>query len=300
MVPALLGALFASLLLPGIAGRASAAHAPSNEVGRWDGFAHQSGDTGPGSRVGLNLLLPAVRTGEVNLVGDLNGLPAVQRTLRVEGRVNGDGRLLIGLFAAVQDRSTLIGFCDGSVRPVQNFGQGSGQDDLGSLNYRLLNGDGKVLTGHMNLLHMQGGGVWDQAPAVLLPAVQSQGGFLPAGGDRAGAASLTITDQNHTELIGLLDLGDTKLQIAGTVNGGGTVLMLGDGSVTPSPASDTHSLIGLLFTGGVTVQSQDTLRNTTLIGNFGVGGFAGGLLPAVQGNRGGALTAWWSQPTALQ
>src|SRR5690348_13096493 len=132
MVPALLGALFATLMLPGIGGRASAAHSPANEVGRWNGFAHQAGDTGPGSRVALNLLLPAIRTGDLNLEGNISGLPAVQGNLRVAGRVNGDGRLLIGLFTTGQDRSTLIGFCDGSVRQVENFGQGSGQDDLGS------------------------------------------------------------------------------------------------------------------------------------------------------------------------
>src|SRR5690242_17732072 len=123
MAPALLGALLASAMLWGAAGSASAARTPANDVGRWDGFAHQTGNTGPGSRVALNLLLPAVQTGDVNLVGDINGLPAVQDTLRVEGRVNGDGHVLLGLFHWTEARAVLIGLCDGSVRPVENFGQ---------------------------------------------------------------------------------------------------------------------------------------------------------------------------------
>src|SRR5579862_8168941 len=139
---------FASLTF---SGSALAAHGPADEVGHWMGFAHSGTAASASGAVVLDLAV-SPNSGSFNLQGMIS-LPAVQMPLLVKGLITPFGFLYLSLSDA---NGNVVGFCDGSVMPVANFGAGSGQDDLGSLNFALRDAAGSSVTGHMNLLHMYG------------------------------------------------------------------------------------------------------------------------------------------------
>ncbi len=280
-----------SLLMLSLGGSAFAARDASQEVGQWQGFAH----------VGTTVGLPAVQMtlrgnperGPFALQGTMVGLPAVQMPVAVEGRVTRAGT--IGLVLRRLTDGVLIGFCDGSVRPVENFGRGSGQDDLGSLNFFLLDDTGMPVMGHMNMLHMFGGLDWQRAGLDWgrlggLPDLgQAEGAFMPPRGDMADRCSFFAMQNGgptSSALGGSVLLPAVQFQMVGTANGRGSVIFLCDGSVR---TGDTNALIGLLFTGAVPLGGGPP----TMIGHFGVGG-ANELLPAVQKVREAAMSFRWA------
>jgi len=190
-----------------------------------------------------------------------------------------------------------VGFCDGSVMPILNFGQGSGQDDLGSLNFTLTNATGSASTGHMNLLHMYGGGDWQVAGINWgdrggLPSQgQSHGAFLAAGADSSVATSFFGQQRGgdtSSAFVGGLLLPAVQFQMVGTVNARGSIVMMGDGSV---PGGTANALIGLLFTGALPAVQMP--GNLDVVGLAGTGPF-GLLLPAVQRAREAAMSFSWA------
>ncbi|HTQ08535.1 MAG TPA: hypothetical protein VMI31_00545 [Fimbriimonadaceae bacterium] len=273
------------------AGTAFAAHGPAQELGHWLGFAHGGSSSNTAAGVILDLQPAASATG-FNLSGTI-ALPAVQMPLSVKGLVTPFGFLYLTLQDANGNR---VGFCDGSVMPIQNFGPGSGQDDLGSLDFTVTDATGAAVTGHMNLLHMYGGQNWQTAGINWgdrggLPADgQSHGAFLPAGADTGVATSFfgrQLGGDTSSAFAGGVSLPAVQFQMVGTVNARGSIVMMCDGS---APSGATSALIGLLFTGALpAVQNPG---NLDISGLAGVASF-GLLLPAVQKERGAAMSFSW-------
>jgi hypothetical protein len=289
-------AVASSLFLICLANTAFAARSAASEVGHWLGFAHSSG--GPGNIV-LDLA-PSVSTSGMVFQGTISGLPAVQNTLNVVGSVTSDGVIIL----VCRDVSTgaIVGFCDGSVFPILNFGPVGSQDDLGSLNFALLSPTGAQITGHMNLLHMAGGLRWQQAGMDWgglggFPPDPCDGSFLREGADTSEIATLSAVQDTtgsqagspnlNSAITGEMKLSLLPLAMVGTVNSRGSIVMMCDGSA-PSGA-----LIGLLFTGGVTPVPLGSPGR--MVGGFGAGGFAS-FLPAVQRSRDGSMSFFWNAP----
>lgn len=286
-----------SFLALAFASSALALGGPANEVGRWLGFAHGPVNASTAqSKVVLDLALGTTAAGPM-LQGVISGLPAVQMPLAVSGSVSRQGRLT--LLLRRPDNQNLVGFCDGSVMPIGNFGPGSGQDDLGSLDFVLVSDTGGPITGHMNLLHLFGGAQWQMAGLDWsrfggLPGQgQSHGAFMGDGSDQAGLSSFFGSQdggQASSSFTGGVRVGSVELSMVGTVNGRGSLVMMCDGSVR---TGDQNALIGLLFTGGVAPSPASTnLPQTDVVGKFGVAGF-GELLPAVQKIREAAMSFSW-------
>lgn len=275
----------------GLACSAFAAREAANEVGRWAGFEHSTADPGP------PVVLDLIANTDVSrfaLRGTISGLPAVQFPVAVTGFVNPAGRLHLTLLN--RDSNTEIGFCDGSVRPVENFGRGSGQDDLGSLEFTLRNANGGTIRGHMNLLHMFGGTNWmssgfNWAPIGGLPhREQATGAFMPGGADAATRCSFfgeQMGGETSSAFGGGMLLPAVQFQMVGTSNARGGLIMLCDGSVRNG---DQNALIGLLFTGAIPADSTNALD---VVGHAGIGAFTQ-LLPAVQRVREAAMSFHWA------
>ena len=264
------------------------------EVGHWLGFKNPV-------PVGIVMDLvasPAISAGAFH--GTISGLPAVQNVLNVFGSVGSDGSIIIVLV----DPSTggRVGFCDGSVRPIGNFSPGSGQDDLGSLDFSVIDPTGARQNGHMNLLHMFGGLNWQHAgldwSTIGFPPDPCDGAFLRGGLDTAGGAELdAIQDTSgnaaggpntNSAIFGEMKLSLLPFEMVGTVNSRGSIVMMCDGS-----ARDSSALIGLLFTGGVRAGVSPGFNH--IVGTFGAGPFDT-FLPAVQRSRDGAMSYSWLVP----
>ena len=127
--------------------------------------------------------------------GTISGLPAVQTTLRIVGSAGADGS--IGMTLVDPSTGTRIGVCKGSALTIGNFGPGSGQDDLESLNFDVVGVTGAPVSGHINLLHMFGGLDWESAGfdwgQVGFPPDPCDGSFIPGGSDTSDVAGLSLT-----------------------------------------------------------------------------------------------------------
>lgn len=267
----------ASLIVFGLMGAASAARNASSEVGRWIGFGHQAEVTGDGSVTVMDLV-PSTAAGELaHLDGTLSGLPAVQRTFTVSGAVTPGGQLHLNLRA-----DGYTGFCDGSVRNLSGFTGETEPDAIGDINYRVTDTAGHVLRGHINMIHLYGGRAWADVAAPHFG--QGSGAYLRARTNVAGHSAASVLTQQGSQMGGTLALGDYQFQMLGTGNAHGSLIFLCDGSVRQG---DNHSLIGLLFTGGVAQPVAGDQQS--VVGFFGVGSF-GLLLPAVQKVRESALS----------
>src|SRR5579862_1993941 len=260
------------LLFLGLAS-AACAHDASTEVGHWLGFAQSS--SGASSRVVLDLTA-VTGSNPFALQGTISGLPAVQITFQVNGIVTPEGQLRLGLF--LPGTAEMVGFCDGSVRPILNFGPGSGQDDLGSLNVVLASASSGA-GGHLNLLHMFGGAGWQMVGINWgdfggLPGfAQSTGAFMRPHLDVAGPASFSASQEGgatSSAFTGGVRLADFGLDMVGTANSRGTIVMMCDGSVTNGGSS---SLIGLLFTGAMPAPVPGTVPTRVIVGNWGAAAF---------------------------
>lgn len=290
---AIRGAVLAASLLVvlGVSQTAFAAREAADEVGRWVGFAAQAGqDLRPPNPCLLDIMTPGTsRPG--SLAGTLSLVPAVRDeagaplTLNFTGFVTPSGRLTLFLRGG-----GAVGFCDGSVRKIESFGQPGGQDDIGELNYRVRDASGRIFRGHVNMIHLYGGLLWAE---MVVPSLGrgGAGSCLPAVQDELAPASCIIggsvdpelnPGQEGSQVVGSLVLGDPQtndgqlFQMVGTINERGSLLMLGVFVKPPSP--NRPALIGLLFTGAMGTFAAGP---PNVLGRYGTADF-GVLLPAIQ------------------
>ena len=280
----LAGALVIAL---GLAVPAFAAREAASEAGRWVGFAAQT------SRPPNPCVLDIMSTGPLGssaLAGTLSGLPAVQDASGAPVMLSFTGSVtLFGRLSGSLQGGGVVGFCDGSVRQLLNFGQRGGQDDIGELNYRLTDASGMSFSGHINMIHLYGGMGWAQ---MVVPSLGSGGvgSCLPAVQDELSPASLVVYPPDPgvagvpsgSQFAGMLAKGVPgggdlqSFQLVGTINERGSLVMLGVGVKPPSP--NMPALIGLLFTGALGAVNPGP---PTILGHYGTAGF-GVLLPAIQ------------------